>query len=72
MKQRGLKERPGRLDGGVIGQHPHSQFWTNLGSGSARGRGEAVGDPGPSSLLTPKLKLGSQPGHSQPPGALVL
>lgn len=61
MGQRGLKERPGCLDGGVIGQHPHSQFWPNLGSGSGRGRGEAVGDPGLSSLLTPKLKLGSQP-----------
>lgn len=71
MWQRGLKERPGYLDGGVIGSIL-SQFWSYLGSGIGRVQREALGDPDLGSLLTPKLKLGSRPGHSQPPGASAL
>lgn len=52
--------------------HPHSQFWPHVGQERGRGGGKTLGDPGLGYLLTPKLKLGSQSGQSQPPGDLAL
>lgn len=71
MGQEGLKESPGCLDGGVT-RGILTPVLAVLRWWEWKDGGETLGEPGLGSLLTAKLKPGSQHSHSQPPGASAL